>query len=359
MAAMCRRTGMNMPKFQTRPPARFRVALLGAAMLALTAPAAQALTVTPTYDATITGSANVGVLEGAITTAIGAIEALYADAGTVAIYFGTAPIGGGQSNTGIYSLSYGTYKGALQADAAANPANTVLSTAIAHLGSGNDANGAQDIAATSALLRVGLHLAGNSPCFNAVGAFVNGCNSVNDGVVTIDPGLSPNGQGGGLNSTMVTVLEHEIDEVLGGGGTGTTLSVASNSLAGFTGVTDLYRYHATGDTCGSITSTPSFTTSADEVACYSIDGGATSLVQMNQSGIGDFGDFTNSVAIQNFSIPNSQVGNYSTLSPEFTMMQSIGWDGVNAVAVPEPSSMLLLGSGVLLTRVFVRRKTRR
>jgi hypothetical protein len=156
----------------------------------------------------------------------------------------------------------------------------------------------------------------------------------------------------------VTVVEHEIDEVLGGGGTGTTLNdvADNNSLKGDTGVMDLYRYHSTGATCSGVTSTPSFTTVASEVACYSIDGGTTSIAQMNQSGVGDFGDYTGSTSIQNFTVPGSQVAVYTPASTEFAMMESIGWDG--ATSVPEPSSMLLLGSGVFLTRLSARRGKR-
>ena len=72
------------------------------------------------------------------------------------------------------------------------------------------------------------------------------------------------------------------------------------------------------------------------MACYSIDGGTTSLVRMNQVGGGsDYGDFAttspNIPYIQDAFYPGT-TNVYSILSPEFTMLESIGYDPL----MPEP-----------------------
>ncbi len=320
-------------------------------MLAMTAMPARALVIAPTFDSTITSAPNALTIEGAINLAAGTVSGLFSDPGTVKIYFQLSPSVFGQSNTGLYALTYADYVTALQADAAANPNNAVLATAIAHLGSGNDANGARAIAATSALFRVGLGISNATPCFNAVGVFTSGCNAVYDGVVSLNNALDYSGQGGGVNSQGVTVIEHEIDEVLGGGGPGSTLNdvLANDILGQYTGPTDLYRYASSTSTCAGITTAPSFSTLSGAVACYSIDGGLTSIVQMNQNSGGDFGDFTGGNNIQN-AFAGGPVPSFTTASPEYQMLLSIGYD-----PVPEPAAILLLG-GALAGFAAMRRR---
>jgi hypothetical protein len=247
----------------------------------------------------------------------------------------------GQSQDGLSFIPYSQYTALLATDSAANPGNNVLASAVANLSAGNSGNWA---AGTTAFLRVGLGLAGSdtTPCFNASGSFVSGCNAIFDGVVSIG-NLSTSPTGMGLNAEATAVLEHELDEVLGGGGTGST--IGENFSAYVTGMvigpTDPYRYQASGATCADVTSTPSYTTSASAVACYSIDGGTTALVQMNQTGGGsDYGDF----ATTSPNVPDIQdafyggtTPVYSTSSPEFTMMESIGYDA----NVPEPPALAL------------------
>ena len=58
------------------------------------------------------------------------------------------------------------------------------------------------------------------------------------------------------------------------------------------GSLDLYRYSAQG--------TPSYTSSISASAYYSINGGTAPLAYFNQTGNGDYGDFTNTCDIQNW-----------------------------------------------------------
>jgi hypothetical protein len=81
-------------------------------------------------------------------------------------------------------------------------------------------------------------------------------------------------------------IEHELNEVLGGGGPGSRLNdcnVSSFLCGGAFGPLDLYRYSATG--------TPSFTIASTASSYFSVDGGATNIVDFNQLFGGDYADF--------------------------------------------------------------------
>ena len=103
----------------------------------------------------------------------------------------------GQSTSADYSFSYGGYVSALTAASAREPKNTVLSSAVANLSSGNMPGSGGGVLLTSANARVGLGLSGASGCFNSGGAFVNTCGQSYDGLVTLttsftlDYGMTP------------------------------------------------------------------------------------------------------------------------------------------------------------------------
>lgn len=328
----------------------------GAAAIALMGQA-HALLILPTYDSTLTGSANAAALEAAVNTATSTINGLYSNPGTVQVLFAFNSGVLGQSQDGESFVSYPQYIARLAANAAAHPSNTVLATAVANLGHGNTGT---FVLGTTAFLRVGMGFTGaaTTPCYNASGNFVSGCNAIFDGIVTIG-NLSTAPAGAGQNSQAVSVLEHELNEVLGGGGTGTTLG---DDLSGFLnagetaiGPTDLYRYRASGATCATVTGTPSYTTDPSAIACYSYDGGSTSLVQMNQdhTSNADYGDFANvAVNIQDAFYPGTTAV-YSPLSPEFQMLESISYDA------PEPSTIALLVGAVGGLGWVRRRRARR
>lgn len=306
----------------------------------LTVTSVNALTVIDTFDSSITSQTNDATIESGIQSASSTISSLFGDAATVNILFQYNNSVLGQVNPATYTVPYATYTGLLQANATANPANSTLATAVAHLSSGNDSNGAAPILSTSANLRaLGLTTAiGN---LNSSGATSPA--GTYDAIVTIG-NLNYSGNGPGSNSQGVGEVEHLINEVLGGGGAGSTLGTPSQNSA--FGPLDLYRYASTGSTIAGITSTPSYTTSAGAVAGFSVDGGATGIAQFNQAGSGsEYGDFANvgPCQIQDaFGCGATRV--FSTSSPEYLMLEAIGYDPVTA-AVPESSTwaMMILG----------------
>lgn len=326
---------------------RFRtIAIPGAiAALVATLSPAQALIINPIFGNSITANANAAAIEGAINTAISTIDGLYTNSVTINVDFSynTAAPGNLLSTTQFYyGYSYANYTAALTADAAAHPLNTTLAAAVAHLAQGNNANGAKDMALSygQALMLSAYGLATPSLPPNA---------SIN---IAANQPFAFSGPVNGSSYDAIGGLEHELDEVIGGGGAGSTLnSVVTCSNSFFcpkVGATDLYRYSAAGS--------PSFTTNPNATAYLSVDGGVTQIVGFNQNSGGDFGDFTPSCGvgnggqlIQNAFNCTGQDEPYNTLSPEFQMAEAIGWDGaapiINPVAEPSALAVLALALG--------------
>jgi len=291
-----------------------RLVAVGAIASGLAATSANALTINDTFLSSITDNAT----KAAIQAASNAIAALYSDPITVEILFAVSgSVGGGQSLSSIYTGSYASYTGLLSADATANPANTTLATAVANLGSGN---ADRTMRVTSANLRaLGAPVSG---LFDGSGTYV-GAGGSYDGVITLNPSYA----------TTTSVIQHEIDEILGGGGPGTTLGTIHQGDQ--YGSLDLYRYSAPG--------TPSFTTSSGATSYLSVDGGVTPIVYFNQNGSGDYADFTTSPCyVQSWQVCTGPQA-YSITSPEYQMMLAIGYDPLVTTPLPAAWTMMLTG----------------
>jgi hypothetical protein len=337
--------------------------LVGVASLAL-APRSSAtgLNIVATFDNSITSNSNAVAIENDINTAIVTIDGLYSNAVTVPVTFSyTGLTGNTLLQTQIQALfpsTYTNYVNLLQADSAANPANLVLAQAIAHLGTGNT-GGTNTTLGGMAIDGAQWGMLGNTNAFQGATITINS----NQPFALTGP-ANPSS-----TYDLVGGLEHELDEVLGGGGVGSMLNNIANPtfcpgspFCTQQGSTDLYRYSAPGR--------GSFTTSTLASSYFSIDGGATSIVAFNQGGDpvcpgGDFGDFAptggtgggTGQLIQNacnFFGPDEA---YTTSSPEYTMLEAIGWNPASAgtVPAPEPSTLILLGTGLALA-AYKRRK---
>jgi hypothetical protein len=297
--------------------------IVAAVLTTVAAVPARALTIHATFDSSITSNADAASIEAAINNAIGILESLFSDPITVELYFryattqpnGTTPLGSGTlalSESTVYAASYGVYIAALTADAkTAHDA-----TALAHL----PAPLAMDIQFSSACGRaVGLNTPG---VIDAQGNVGQGGSF--DGIVTINSGQPFSFNRATLDGHFDAQqsIEHEIDEILALG----SILPDTQDFNGHSAIMpeDLFRYSAPG--------TISFTPSGAATSYFSIDGGVTDLVGLNQNSAGDYGDW--------FSLPcpnpdplvqlafacAGQTSDVSATSPEGVALDAIGYD---------------------------------
>src|SRR5271166_1489717 len=290
------------------------------------APAARAdLNIIPVFGSSVTGNANAKTIESVIDAAIGTIDSLYSNPLSIDVTFNYQNLGGGillETSESLYYTSYAAYTGQLSADSTANPGNTVLASAVADLPYGNDANAAVSVDFSGALgAMLGLNPA-----------------SASNATITIDSAYYPFSASGSTSKYDLNGgLEHELDEVLGGGGAGSILNLDQYYCGGSTcllyyGALDLYRYSAARK--------PSFTTSSTASSYFSINGGTTKIVAFNQNSSGDYGDFGPPGAtgpagqyIQDAFSATRKDEPYTSSSPEYEMLEALGYDPTNAGAI--------------------------
>lgn len=324
-------------------------AIAGIATLVLSYGAASnalALVITPVFDDSLTSAPNADQIEQTIETALAYYNATFSNPVSLSIGFSVSGNLGhriGESQTAYGFVNTADYLSWLQADAQANPTNKVLSTALANIASGNHASSL--LVSTAALNAIGQTAWSGSLSVNPV-SFGSGNL---DGVVTLN--MNAPIAFGGLPSTAqfsgLMVVEHEINEVLGIGGSGS--QVGQSISPGAIGPLDLYRYSAPG--------VASFTTDASTSSYFSIDGGKTSVIGFNQLAGGDYGDFGNSKgncvkSVQSAFTCRGQIVYMGTKGAALTALESIGYDVYPSV--PEPATAELMALG-LLGSVIMRR----
>ena len=317
-----------------------RPIVLTGVLLGLVQPAT-GLNIVPAFDSSIVNAPNAAAIENSITFSANTISSLFSNAGTVHILFEySAGSFLGQSDSSFYYDTYTNVTAELSANASANPQNTTLATALAHLSSGNDANGTTQMLATSADFRIALGDNTATPCFDINGNFVNACGATYDGVITLSSSQPldftrpvPAYNGTNVLYDAVRVEEHEIDEVLGGGGSGSTLGSSDQNDA--FGILDLYRYSAAN--------TPSFTASSRASSYFSVDGGATDIVGFNQNRSGDYSDWGPNITscpgggsggpgfVQDAFACNNTSADVTISSPEYVMLEAVGYDPTSPI----------------------------
>jgi hypothetical protein len=308
-------------------------------------PAYATLVIDPTFDPSIAG---VSGAEGAIQAAINSVESQVSSPHniTVDIYFTNMSTGLGESNTTIYAPTYYQYYNAFKA--VATQPNQI--TALASLGPApspstpNPVNGTPDVFITSA---EGRNLGFNTPGGSGPGGAYDSEIGLNTSITS-----PPNGLAG--NYGLQSVANHEIDEALGIGGTGSFVG-GTGPFANAVGDLDLYRYTAPGVRSYSTLQTTS------PYSYFSINGGDTVLSYFNQTSGADYGDWLSNPIPAGFS-PQVQdafgePGTNPALGPnELTAFNAIGYDLVQQQVVPEPGTLGLLGTSLLGFAALRRRR---
>ena len=318
-------------------------AFLGGAVMAF-APLkpAQALVITPTFDPSLSAT-SIGV----INTAIAFYQTTFSDNSNVgppgfpnvlnvAIEFHNMNSGLGSSTTFVTTQPYALYRTNLGLDATS--ANDAIATnpLITPLGPNNPVTGTPFINLKTANARaVGINAPGgsfnflNSPCPTFTGDSCIGLNLA----ITNDAVL------GGFS--LISVVEHEIDEALGLGSELPSLTF----LGGHPQAEDLFRFASPGvrsfapNACGS-----------EPPAFFSIDGGVTNLDQFNNcTNGGDYGDWITHTPTQVQDAFTNNSGNpiLTLTSPETIALDVIGYTFAQQTPMPEPTSLGLLGLGLL------------
>ena len=328
---------------------RSRQLLAVLSLLVACCASANALTIIPTYDPSITTNVNGAAVQTAINNAIAIIQSEVNNPVTVKINFGGITNGLGQSLSSFYLPTYTQYRNALATQQALS-ANDNLALASLPAGPNNPVNNTATMTVTAPLLRaLGFNTPGAVPGISVTNLF--------DSVIQFNlalvnatrPGTDVN------NYDLQATAEHEINEALGIGGSGSVIATNAGALTGRIGVLDLFRYSGPG--------VRSFTTSSNAAAFFSINGGTNNLVYFNQYGNGsDYSDWGTGATPADGDPNNPQMvqdafGTSGTNTVvdnginEITALDVVGWN------VPEPSSILLVAVGMLGLFSVCRRKS--
>jgi hypothetical protein len=306
----------------------------------------QALTINATFDSSITGAANSTDIMNRISSAASFYNN-FSDPITVNIYFELAPVGLGGSLTSLYYDNYAFYTQiGMGFDSFTHPNNKYLASGLANLGTANQAPNIIASSAEFTNLYDPLFGPGSAPGY--LGADGVPFHGTYDGIIYLDntPGrITWQGDAPAGSYAANPVVQHEIDEVLGLGGPGTTVGRVPPG-GDFVGAEDLFRYKGPGD--------PSYSTDPKEKSYFSFNGGQTLLDWFNQSGTGDYADWAKKTCngpqhVQDWAgCPGGSQFGLSDQSPEVKGLQALGYNLIGAT-VPEPGAWvgMILGFGFL------------
>jgi hypothetical protein len=272
------------------------------------------------FDSSITSDPNAAFIEATINEAINFYETNITTPITVNITYAEMSTGLGQSSTFFGSITYSQYLAALQSHSSGD-ATDVSALASLPAGPNNPANGTTGMDVTTANLRA-LGFSANVATDSTI--------SVNTSITnytgkTFDP----------ADYDLLAVVEHETDEALGLGS-----NLDNGVTTGNVRPEDLFRYAAAN--------TRSYSLSTSATAYFSVDGGATNLINFNQTGPpggADYGDWASSGTphVQDaFGTP----GATPVFGVEGTALDAIGYNFVVS-STPEPSTFWFLALGAI------------
>jgi hypothetical protein len=316
---------------------------------------AQAATIKFTYDSSVTSLSNAAQIESDLNTVAQYFDTTFSSPATVniGVSWGVVhaqPIPAGDISSSMANLygyyAYGQVRSDLVAAATANPADTALVAAAAHL----------PATAPSGVGQYAIPYA-EAKALGLVAGFLPGT----DGWIGFSKSVAWDfAPAGGISAgayDFEAAAAHEIEEVLG------RVSGLSSTSPTFRTPLDLLRYGAPGQ-LGFAYASPAY---------FSVDGGATNLGALNYQGGGDRGDWlsTTSADAQSAYLRTGQA--FGLTTADLTVLDALGWGGSNVgdtkmlsptlmaqsflgAGVPEPASWVLMLAGIGLVGAALRRR---
>jgi hypothetical protein len=324
---------MNLPRWLTaraRPGPAGWGALLAIALFLTGDTAARAgLIINPTYDPSVPTAART-----AFQYAINEYSSLFTNNITINVNVTFGNTGLGSSNAFWEQSTYSAIRSALQAQAAANPTDTIKQTEVANLPATNPAPNNNYWITTAEAKALGLDTTYQG----------------SDGTITFSNAVSytydPNNRAVAGEYDFIGVAEHEISEILGRSpGLGYT---------GFNGtpsydVNDLFRY-----TNGSRNFTKN---QSDPPGVYfSYDGGVTNLVNFYSQG-SDNDDYRGDNPTDPYNQFTGSNQAHALNSVDIANMDVLGYNRpLDQSAAPEPASVTLVATGLICVAAFRARR---
>lgn len=310
---------------------------------------AHAMQIIPVFDSSITSRSNASTIESAFNNVVKAYDSAFTDPAVIKVDVSWGSVDGqklptnalGASVDQLYGyFSYGQIKSWLTADAAANPSDKALVSAVANLPKTAPSGVSNYVLPSAEAKAMGL-LSNNTPGYDGYIGFGSSYSySFNPAA-----GVAAN------TFDFEAVAAHEIDEVLG------RTSGLESTTPSFRTPFDLFRYSAPGQL--------SFNYSTG--AYFSLNGGVTNLGNFNISSSGgdrsDWASFGSTASdIQAAFLSPGKASNLT--AADLAALDALGYTGSNLgdsiplspttvasnfISVPEPGvwTMMLVGLGGL------------
>jgi hypothetical protein len=331
------------------------VTILFAAALA-TSGAANALTIKPVFDSTITSRSNAGQIEAAFNSVAAQFDHNLSSPATVNLQVSWGRVDGatipsgviGASRDNLYDgLTYSQVSRYLTSSASRNPLDTAFAAAVKTLPTTAPSGVNSYVLPSSQAKALGL-IAGNQTGYDGYIGF--------NSAVTFDYSATMAIAGA---YDFYAVAAHEIEEALG------RMTGLDDSTPSFRSVLDLYRYAAPGQR--------SFAYSS--AAYLSLNGGSTSLGAFNIVGAGDRSDWRTGLTDAQLAYTPTGVTEPIGVN-DWKVLDALGWNqtrsvflnalsvasvpgGVDyalAAPVPEPATWTLMMGGIAFGGARVRRR---